>query len=133
VWQRHALAQAKDRPQEDEVLRRRSCECHDLYDLLVPYVDAWQWQKLCVEEKVAMLAGGEDFDDTLIVLQHPPVYTLGTRSSEANLKFDVSDPPFELHRTERGGEVGIDFAFVAMLSLLAHIESPNLLNMLKVL
>jgi lipoyl(octanoyl) transferase len=58
-----------------------------------------------VEEKVAMLAAGEDFDDTVILLQHPPVYTLGTRSSEAHLKFDVEHPPFELHRTERGGEV----------------------------
>lgn len=110
VWRRQALAAKELWPREGEMevsQRRRSCECHDQYDVLVPYVDAWRWQKSCVEEKVAMLGGGEDFDDTVIVLQHPPVYTLGTRSSEANLKFDANDPPFELHRTERGGEVGV--------------------------
>lgn len=58
-----------------------------------------------MEEKIAMLGRHEDAGDTLIILQHPPVYTLGTRSTEANLKFDANDPPFELHRTERGGEV----------------------------
>lgn len=101
VWQRHACGGM-------EVLdRERICEFHDQYDVRVPYVEAWEWQKMRVEEKVAMLSRDEDFDDTLIMLQHPPVYTLGTRSSEANLKFDVNDPSFELHRTERGGEVGI--------------------------
>lgn len=107
-WQCHALAVAKEQEGERDTLRsrRRSCECHDRYNELIPYTEAWQWQKLCVEEKVAMLAAGEDFDDTVILLQHPPVYTLGTRSSEAHLKFDVEHPPFELHRTERGGEVG---------------------------
>jgi lipoyl(octanoyl) transferase len=60
---------------------------------------------------------GEDFDDTLAVLQHPPVYTLGTRSSEANLKFDADDPPFELHRTERGGEVGVLLVYLAVQPL----------------
>lgn len=47
----------------------------------------------------------EDWCDTLIVLQHYPVYTLGTASSEDYLNFDIKDPPFEVHRTERGGEV----------------------------
>ena len=43
--------------------------------------------------------------DTLIILQHPPVYTLGTASSQDNLNFDIKNPPFSIHRTERGGEV----------------------------
>ncbi|KAG0564698.1 hypothetical protein KC19_8G132100 [Ceratodon purpureus] len=99
VWQRRAVGEVESSG------GKRNCECYDQYDVRVPYVDAWQWQKLRVGEKVAMLGREEDFDDTLIILQHPPVYTLGTRSTEANLKFDVNDPSFELHRTERGGEV----------------------------
>ena len=89
--------------------RRRDCECHDMFQDLVAYVDAWEWQKLRVEDKVRGLAVDEDVNDTLIILQHPSVYTLGTRSSEAFLKFDAKNPPFELHRTERGGEVRVPF------------------------
>lgn len=89
---------------EDET---RKCECHDQFRELVPYVQAWKWQKVRVEEKVRGLNMGEDVNDTVILLQHPPVYTMGTRSSEEFLKFDVEDPPYELHRTERGGEVGV--------------------------
>lgn len=48
---------------------------------------------------------GEDHSDTLIVLQHPPVYTLGTGSHEEYLKFDMKDAPYDVYRTERGGEV----------------------------
>jgi lipoate-protein ligase B len=47
----------------------------------------------------------EDHSDTLIALQHPPVYTLGTDSTEDYLHFDVKDAPFEVHRIDRGGEV----------------------------
>ena len=85
----------------------RKCECYDQFRELVPYVEAWNWQKVRVEEKVRGLNMGEDVDDTVILLQHLPVYTMGTRSSEEFLKFDVEDPPYELHRTERGGEVGV--------------------------
>jgi lipoyl(octanoyl) transferase len=30
---------------------------------------------------------------------------LGTASSNNNLNFDIQNPPFDIHRTERGGEV----------------------------
>jgi lipoyl(octanoyl) transferase len=80
-----------------------------MFQDLVAYVEAWEWQKLRVEDKVRGLAVDEDVNDTLIILQHPSVYTLGTRSSEAFLKFDAKNPPFELHRTERGGEVRVPF------------------------
>ena len=42
---------------------------------------------------------------SLLLLQHPPVYTLGAGSTEGHLKFDPESPPLPLHRTERGGEV----------------------------
>lgn len=52
-----------------------------------------------------MIDSGEDHSDTLIALQHPPVYTLGTDSKEEYLHFDKEDAPFEVHRINRGGEV----------------------------
>ncbi|MQL69957.1 hypothetical protein Taro_002262 [Colocasia esculenta] len=90
---------------ETERRSRRRCDCFDLYRELVPYKEAWSWQKSLVERRHALMDRGEDDSDTLIILQHPPVYTLGTGSLEGNLKFDMKDAPYDVYRTERGGEV----------------------------
>ncbi len=47
----------------------------------------------------------EDVAGFLLLVQHPPVYTLGSGSSLAHLGFDPASPPHPLFRTERGGEV----------------------------
>jgi len=67
----------------------------------VPYGQAWDWQRQWVAAKVA----NGDRLDGLMLLEHSPVYTLGTGSKEKYLKFDPLNPPAELFRTERGGEV----------------------------
>ena len=82
-----------------------SCELIDLHNQQIPYEVAWPWQKELVREKKAQIEEEGDCTDTLIVLQHPPVYTLGTGSSEDNLIFDIDNAPFDIFRTERGGEV----------------------------
>ncbi|CAM9306057.1 unnamed protein product [Chrysoparadoxa australica] len=41
----------------------------------------------------------------MMLVQHNPVFTLGTGSVLDNLKFPLEDPPFEVFRVERGGEV----------------------------
>lgn len=46
-----------------------------------------------------------DLSDLLILLEHPPVYTLGTGSDVKFIKFNHANTDWELHRTERGGEV----------------------------
>ncbi len=56
-------------------------------------------------EGAAAHPAGLDTRDTLFLLQHPPVYTLGAGSTPEHLRFDPSRPPLPLHRTERGGEV----------------------------
>lgn len=43
--------------------------------------------------------------DTVLIAQHSPVYTLGTGSTLDNLKFSLEEAPFDVVRTERGGEV----------------------------
>jgi lipoyl(octanoyl) transferase len=75
--------------------------CH-LYTLeMMPYGQAWEWQKALVHDRIAHPEGPE----TLIVLEHPPVYTLGTGSSLDHLNFDPETASYDLYRTERGGEV----------------------------
>ncbi|XP_020596358.1 plastidial lipoyltransferase 2-like [Phalaenopsis equestris] len=83
----------------------RRCECFDLYEDLIPYRVAWSWQKSLLRKRQTLVERGEDHSDTLIILQHQPVYTLGTRSSEKFVKFDITSPPYDLYQTERGGEV----------------------------
>nr|XP_023900330.1 putative lipoyltransferase-like protein, chloroplastic [Quercus suber]POF20638.1 putative lipoyltransferase-like protein, chloroplastic [Quercus suber] len=85
--------------------KSRTCECFNLYKELVPYDKAWDWQKQIVKEKKALIEKNQDCQDTLIILQHHPVYTLGTGSSEEYLNFDIKDAPYDVYRTERGGEV----------------------------
>lgn len=74
-----------------------------LYQLngLVPYLTAWEWQKELVQARKQ----NPDLSDVLILLEHPPVYTLGQGSSLAFLKFDPDRTTLECHRVERGGEV----------------------------
>lgn len=67
----------------------------------VPYQTARSWQKQRVE-----LAGREpSVADALLLLAHPPVYTLGQGGDETYLKFDPECSDIAVHRVERGGEV----------------------------
>lgn len=76
-----------------------------MYKELVPYEEAWNWQKSKVKERKMLIEKNEDWSDTVIVLQHHPVFTMGTGSSHENLNFDINDSPYPVYRTERGGEV----------------------------
>ncbi len=67
----------------------------------VPFCTAWQWQKAIVARKQQH----PDTPDVLLLLEHPPTYTLGQGASLEFLKFDPRDPGLECHRIERGGEV----------------------------
>lgn len=66
------------------------------------YLPAWDVQKRVAEE---VIEGGED---TLILVEHEPVLTLGASFHEANLLLPVSEYEFrgiEVVRTDRGGDV----------------------------
>ena len=70
---------------------------------LVPYVEAWELQKRMLADRIA----GEA-PDTLLLLEHPPVYTLGRNSLAEHIL--VSDQELacrgaSVERIERGGEV----------------------------
>jgi lipoyl(octanoyl) transferase len=68
---------------------------------LVSYKTAWEWQKALVRAR----KDNPELDDILMLLEHPPVYTLGQGSDANFLKFDPTQAECEVYRIERGGEV----------------------------
>lgn len=68
---------------------------------LVPYETAWAWQRALVAERRQQ----PTLADVLILLEHPPIYTLGQGASLDFLRFDPDVSAHPLLRIERGGEV----------------------------
>ncbi len=68
---------------------------------IIAYKVAWEMQRSLVEQRMQE----PRLDDRLLLLEHPPVYTLGTGADVKFLKFDPISSPIEVHRVERGGEV----------------------------
>src|SRR5919202_4682577 len=69
----------------------------------VPYRRAWAWQRALAERRAAGA-----IPDTVLLLEHPHVYTIGKRGSDADV---LADPAWlaaqgaEVVRTDRGGQV----------------------------
>ena len=66
----------------------------------VPYQQAWDYQRSLVQARITNPA----LTDQLLLLEHPPVYTLGAGANPAFVQFSPA-AGYELHRVERGGEV----------------------------
>jgi lipoic acid synthetase len=65
----------------------------------VPYREAWSLQQALHRGR----PGGPD--DHLLLLEHPPTYTLGRNADEANVRVDPATVGAELVRVDRGGDV----------------------------
>jgi lipoyl(octanoyl) transferase len=68
---------------------------------ITPYSLAWAQQRSLVAARIA----DPDLPDILLLMEHPPVYTLGTGSDIKFIKFNLDKTDKEVHRIERGGEV----------------------------
>ena len=79
--------------------QRRRCWLYNVEQM--PYKIAWEWQRSLVAERI----NNPHVDDALILLEHPPVYTLGQGASLDFINFDLNQTKWEVHRIERGGEV----------------------------
>ena len=69
----------------------------------VPYREAWELQRRLVDER---REGHRP--DTLVLLEHPPVYTLGRRAEAGNVLMDAADRAaagIEVVEVDRGGDV----------------------------
>ena len=70
----------------------------------VDYGQAWNLQKELVEARTA----DPDLNDRLLLLEHPPTYTLGRHGGEENLIFNASqrqEKGITLYHVDRGGDV----------------------------
>jgi lipoyl(octanoyl) transferase len=85
----------------DNSINSHLSKCWLYNEELIPYLDAHAWQRSLVAERIK----DPNLNDVLILLEHPPVYTLGTAATPEFLKFDPKKNEYELHRIERGGEV----------------------------
>jgi lipoyl(octanoyl) transferase len=69
----------------------------------VPYGDA-----VALQEDVRARRQEGELPDVLLLLEHPPVYTLGRRAAEGELPFAEDfyrERGIEVHRSDRGGRV----------------------------
>ncbi len=65
------------------------------------YETAWRWQKEW-QQKLLIEPSSEQ---AVWLLEHLPCYTLGRGANEENILFDLKNPPVDLYRIDRGGEV----------------------------
>ncbi len=68
------------------------------------YDTAWEWQK----SLVAARAADPDLPDTLLLLEHPPTYTLGRRGTLDHLllsQAELDAAGFSLRWVDRGGDI----------------------------
>jgi lipoyl(octanoyl) transferase len=77
----------------------RRCRVYVLGE--VPYAIAHSLQRSLVDERKQ----DSDLEDVLLLLEHPPIYTLGQGATSDFLKFDAAQSDWEVVRVERGGEV----------------------------
>ncbi|KAA8498730.1 Plastidial lipoyltransferase 2 [Porphyridium purpureum] len=75
----------------------------------------------------AVSLDGRAFLHAVVVVEHAPVYTLGTGSTSDNVLFDPDCPPYgaSLVRTERGGEVTYHGPGQLVLYPILHLGEHN--------
>ncbi len=67
----------------------------------LPYTEAWDLQRAIHEGKVV----GRTRDDYLLLLEHPPVFTIGRNGDGSNLLVDRVGLGVEVHHVDRGGDI----------------------------
>ena len=79
------------------------------FDLLclekTSYQDALILQENLFNIQLEKLQKNESTSNTLILLQHNPVYTLGKSGDIKNLKVPIEETDAEFHKTNRGGDI----------------------------
>jgi lipoic acid synthetase len=70
----------------------------------LPYTEAWDLQRAFHEGKVR----GRTADDYLLLVEHPPVFTIGRNGDASNLLVGMTgaiDNGAEVHHVDRGGDI----------------------------
>ena len=69
------------------------------------YIDALMFQENFFNAQLEKKAKNQKTTNTLILLQHSPVYTLGKSGDLKNLKIPIEKTDAEFYRTNRGGDI----------------------------
>ena len=91
------------RAQRDIQEREEKRPCRWAYLNLLGYREAWDLQRALVEERAQGRSG-----DSLLLLEHPPTYTVGRRGRESDLllpRRELERRGAAVHDVDRGGEV----------------------------
>ncbi len=75
---------------------------------MVPYVEAWARQTQLFNALVEAKQAGKPYENRLVFVEHPHVYTLGRSGKETNLLLDEAQLHAigaEFHRIDRGGDI----------------------------
>jgi lipoyl(octanoyl) transferase len=70
----------------------------------VSYDLAWEWQKALVAERIE----DPNLDAKILLLEHPPTFTLGRNGRVDNLLWNekmLAEKGFTLHHVDRGGDI----------------------------
>ena len=70
----------------------------------LPYTEAWDLQRAFHEGGVR----GRSVDDYLLLVEHPPVFTIGRNGNASNLLADrtvLAEKGVEVHHVDRGGDI----------------------------
>src|SRR5574341_1375708 len=77
--------------------------CEVRYLSTLPYAEAWALQKELAKER-----SQNRIPDTLLLLQHPPTYTLGSAGKPENLLMsgdECQEKGIEVFKVDRGGDI----------------------------
>ncbi len=95
---------------------------------LVPYSEG-----LALQETVRARRQGGEIPDTLLLLEHPPTYTVGRRTAAEELPFPESfyaAKGIEVHPTDRGGRITyhgpgqlVGYPILAVQDVIEHLRS----------
>lgn len=70
----------------------------------LPYLEAWDLQRAVWDGRVE----GRTSDDYLLLMEHPPVYTVGRNGDESNLlvsRETLAERHVDVHHVDRGGDI----------------------------
>lgn len=83
----------------------RLCKVYNFTKYLSEYESIWRLQKHLQNECWETKKAGQPTWDSLILVQHPHVFTLGRGATLDNVLLSEHDNHLPLFRVERGGEV----------------------------
>jgi len=72
---------------------------------VVDFLESWNFQKQLYNKALSQKKLSQAIENTLIVCQHPPVFTIGKSGNESNFLMNKEFLDANVYRIERGGDI----------------------------